>query len=81
VYTFGGDDSARTASDDLRRLSLHGLAAQPFLAQKKDARHHHHHGGIESDAAAVPPEELQRSRCDWMLKVNHNKLSMPTPTP
>jgi len=31
VYTFGGDDSARTVHDDLRRLELHGLAAEPFL--------------------------------------------------
>jgi len=67
VYTFGGDDSARTSSDDLRRLSLHGLAAQPFLTKKNAL---HHHAGIESAATAVPPAELQRSRCDWMLKVN-----------
>ena len=28
IYTFGGDDTARFSSDDLRRLELHGLAAE-----------------------------------------------------
>jgi hypothetical protein len=58
VYTFGGGDGARTASDDLRRLSLHGLAAAPFLTPPRRG------------APTAPPAELQRARCDWRLKAS-----------
>jgi hypothetical protein len=43
VLTFGGDDGARHVHDDLRRLELHGLAAEPLMHHQHNPLYPQHH--------------------------------------
>jgi hypothetical protein len=77
VFTFGGDDTARTFNDDLRRLELHGLAAEHASSLAA-------YGGSAVPAASTAtapddgssssgvfhPDAKRAERCDWRLYEN-----------
>jgi hypothetical protein len=68
IYTFGGDDTARTFNGDLRRLELHGLAAEYASSPSASTASSPDDGSTSS--GVFDPEAKRHERCDWRLYSN-----------